>query len=141
MVAILNPSFQTIQSIRNSIQTTLKSDLPPDVLAGVIAPFLLTVNQWSTQIPVLLEGTGSAASVNLVFAIRGDLFQAPRFTQNIFGLPLGDLPAAYQDFVSFIYKLIEAQSTKSSTKVCSLFRLLKTSCLINPLFSRSDVPR
>jgi hypothetical protein len=109
MVAVLNPSYQTMSSIRSSIQATLKSELPPDVLAGVVAPFLLTVNQWSTQIPVLLEGTGSAASVNLVFAIRSDLFQAPRFTQNIFGLLMGDLPVPFQDFMSFIHKLIDAQ--------------------------------
>jgi hypothetical protein len=106
-------------TIRNSIQTSLKTDLPPDVLAGVIAPLVTTVNQWSTQIPVLLEGTGSTASVNIVFAIRSDLFHAPRFTQNVFGLPLNELPAPYQEFVSFIHKLIDAQ--KTSVKVCLVF--------------------
>jgi hypothetical protein len=109
MTTVLNPSHQTIASIRTSIQSVLKSELPPDVLAGVVAPFLLTVNQWSTQIPILVDGTGSALSVNLVFAIRSDLFQAPRFTQNIFGLPLVDLPLPFQEFVAFIHKLIEAQ--------------------------------
>lgn len=116
MSSVLNPSYQTILSIRSSIQATLKSELAPEVLAGVVAPFLLTVNQWSTQIPVLLEGTGSAASVNLVFAIRSDLFVAPRFTQNVFGITFGDLPTPFQDFVSFIHKLIEAQ--KAPFKVC-----------------------
>ena len=116
MAATLSPSFQTIMSIRSTIQATLKTEMAPEVAAGVVAPFLSTVNLWATQILLLLDGTGSVASVNLVFAIRSDLFHSPRFTQNIFGIPLGDLPVPFPEFMAFIHLLIEAQ--KSSSKVC-----------------------
>lgn len=109
MASSLTPSFQTIQAIRSSIQGALKNELPPDTLANIIAPFLVSVNQWSTQIPALLDASSSATSVNLVFAIRSDLFSAPRFTQNVFNIPLVDLPAPFQEFSAFIHKLIDAQ--------------------------------
>lgn len=81
------------------------------MLANVIAPLLSSVNLWSTQIPALLDGTGSSSSLNLVFAIRKDLFVAPQFVQSIMGIPLADLPAPFQEFISFIHKLIDAQKT------------------------------
>jgi hypothetical protein len=137
MSSVLVPSHQAMSTIRSSIQATLKAELPPDVLAGVVAPFLMSVNQWASQIPLLLDGN-SVASVNLVFAIRSDLFQAPRFVQNVFGLPLVELPPPYQEFVAFIHKLIEAQ--KVTNKV-SPFRyiLLAASFLISLSFSLSSV--
>jgi len=119
MAEMLSPSFQTITSIRSTIQATLKNEMLPEVAAGVVAPFLSSVNLWATQIPLLLDGTGSVASVNLVFSIRSDLFHSPRFMQNIFRIPLGDLPTPFQEFVAFIHKLINAQ--KSSSKVRNQF--------------------
>lgn len=121
MATVLNPSFQTMSVIRQSIQNTLKTDIPQDVMPSIIAPMLVTVNQWANQIPAVLGGAGSAASVNLVFAIRTDLFVAPRFTSNVFNVPLADLPAPFQEFIAFIHKLIEAQKTdkeKNAPKVC-----------------------
>jgi len=107
-------------TIRSSIQNTLKADLPPEMLINAIAPFLTSVNQWSTQIPLIIEGTGSSSSVNLVFAIRKDLFVAPQFTQSVMGTALADLPAPFQEFISFIHKLIDAQKTdKVPVKVVS----------------------
>ena len=105
----LVPSHQTVNTIRISIQGSLKSELPPDMQASVIAPLLSTVNQWSTQIPLLLEGTGSTSSVNLIFAIRKDLFLGPAYIETSFGLELAKLPTPFQEFASFIQKLIEAQ--------------------------------
>jgi hypothetical protein len=126
MSAALYPSFQTMASLKTSIQNTLKLDVPPDALANVVAPLVSTVNQWSTQIPLLLDNSGSATNVNLIFAIRHDLFVAPRYTQNVFGLPLSDLPAPFQEFVAFIHKLIEAQkSDKPVPKVRLIFHLVQ----------------
>ena len=111
MVTVLDPPYQTISTIRNSIQSTLKTGLPNKVLVDAIAPFISTVNLWSTQIPAVLDGNGSVTCVNLVFAIRKDIFVAPLFTQNVFGLPVSELPAVYHEFHSFIQKLIEAQKS------------------------------
>ena len=119
MSSVLNPSHSTMVTIRSSIQNTLKADLPPEMLINAIAPFLTSVNQWSTQIPLIIEGTGSS-SVNLIFAIRKDLFVAPQFTQSVMGTALADLPAPFQEFISFIHKLIDAQKTdKVPVKVVS----------------------
>ena len=60
----------------------------------------------------MLEGAGIPSSVNLVFAIRKDLFAGPQFSQSVLGPVLADLPTSFQDFVSFIQKLIEAQKTE-----------------------------
>lgn len=106
MSASLNPSSPTIAAIKSSIQNSLKSDLPPDMLPSVIAPLVSTVNQWSNQIPALLE---SVPSVNQVFEVRSLIFVAPRFTQNVFGIPFADLPLPYHEFMTFIHKLIDAQ--------------------------------
>lgn len=111
MSSNLTPPHSAIVTIRSSIQSTLKNELPAVMLANVIAPLLSSVNLWSTQIPALLDGTGSSSSVNLVFAIRKDLFVAPQFVQSIMGIPLADLPAPFQEFISFIHKLIDAQKT------------------------------
>ena len=95
--------------IKTSISNTLQANLPPDVLVNAIAPLLVSVNEWSTQIPAMLEGNGPSASANLVFAIRKDLFGGPPFSQTTFGIATAELPQAFQDFMSFIRDLIEAQ--------------------------------
>ena len=109
MSTALNPAYQSIVIIKSSIQNALKSGLPPDILPGVIAPLLSTINQWSSQIPIMLTETGVATSTNLVFAIRKELFIAPQFTRNVLNTPLEKLPTAFQEFQSFIHKLIDAQ--------------------------------
>jgi hypothetical protein len=112
MSLTLNPSFATVTTIRASIQNTLKADLPSDVMVNAIAPLLTTVNQWSSQLTAMLEGSGPPSSANLVFAIRKDLFIAPLFSQSVMGTPLVDLPAPFQEFMNFIHRLIEAQKTE-----------------------------
>jgi hypothetical protein len=102
----LSPSPAQITVVRTSIQGYVTGNFPVAMRPGLIAPLLGAVNQWSTQIPVLLE---SVASINQVFDIRGDLFIAPRFSTNVFNIPYGDLPSAFHDFMTFISKLIEAQ--------------------------------
>lgn len=124
MSSVLNPSFQTMSAIRQSIQNILKTDIAPEVMPSIVAPLLISVNQWASQIPAVLDGTGSAASVNLVFAIRSDLFVPPRFSTNVFNIPLAELPAPFQEFMAFIYKLIEAQKTDKEKSVPKV-RLLR----------------
>jgi hypothetical protein len=105
----LVPSHQIVNTIRMFIQGSLKLELPPDMQASIIAPLLSTVNQWSTQIPLLIEGTGFPSSVNLVFAICKDLFIGPAHNKTSFGMEVSKLPTPFQEFSSFIHKLIEAQ--------------------------------
>jgi hypothetical protein len=117
----LNPSLSTAGTIRSSIQNTLKADLPPSVLANMVAPLLVPINQWSAQIPAVIEGSGTSSAANLVFAIRKDLFISPTFSQSVLGQALVDLPAPFRDFMNFIHQLIEAQRTereKPVAKVC-----------------------
>ncbi len=121
MSTVLDPSFQTISNIQESIQGILKMGAPAAVQSGMIAPFLSFVNQWSSQIPAMLDKSNSPNSANLVFAIRQDLFVGPRYTQNVLGIPLLDLPIPFQEFVSFIHQLIEAQKVdrdRPIPKVC-----------------------
>ena len=109
MSTALNPAYATVHTVRAAIQHALKADLPSDMLANAIAPHLTTVNQWVTQIPAVLEGPAALSGVNLVFAIRKDLFVAPQFTQSVMGITLVDLPTPFQEFISFTHKLIDAQ--------------------------------
>ena len=109
MSSTLSPAYQAIVSIRSSIQAALKYDLPIEQRAKLIAPLLATVNLWAPQIPVMVEGPGPSPSANLVFAIRKDLFTGAQFAQNVLGLAALNLPPAFQDFLSFIQQLIEAQ--------------------------------
>lgn len=120
MSSTLNPTLATIATVRGSIQTALKVDLPANLIVNGIAPYLSSVNLWSNQIPTMLEGAGPSTSANLVFAIRKDLFLPPQFTQSILGIALAELPAPFQEFVAFTHKLIEAQKNdkeKSTPKV------------------------
>jgi len=109
----LNPSYNAVCSIKSSITNTLSTELPPEIRAGVIAPQLVQVNQWASQIPLMLESTASPSPINVIFAIRKDLFLAPYFTQSALGILSADLPTPFHDFSAFIQKLNEAQkSTK-----------------------------
>jgi hypothetical protein len=117
MANTLSPSFSAMATVRSSIQNCMKMELSTEQQASVIAPLLSTVNQWSSQLPTLLEGTGA---LNLVFSIRKDLFTAPSYSQCVLGISLTDLPSPFQEFVGFIQKLIEAQKSdkdKAPSKV------------------------
>ena len=109
MSSVLNPSLATMTAFKNTIVSTLKNDLPSEVLANAVAPILSCVNQWSTQIPALLEGTGNTNGANMIFAIRKELFVAPQFTTSVLGIALADLPAPFQEFSNFIRDLQDAQ--------------------------------
>lgn len=127
MSTVLSPTIATINAIKISISGSLKSELPRDVLANSIAPLLISVNQWASQIPSMLDNSNNPASANLIFAIRKDLFIGPLFTHCVIGLPLVELPAPFQDFQIFIHKLIDAQKVdreKPASKVrsCPLLR-------------------
>jgi hypothetical protein len=111
MANSLNPSYNAVCSIKSSITSTLCTELPPEIRAGVIAPQLVQVNQWASQIPLMLESSMSPTPVNIVFAIRKDLFLGPIFNQSTLGIPLADLPTPFHDFLAFISKLNEAQKS------------------------------
>jgi hypothetical protein len=98
-----------MSAFKNTIVTTLKNDLPGEVLANAVAPILSCVNKWANQIPAMLEGTGATNGANLVFAIRKELFVPPQFTNSVFGIALADLPTPFQEFATFIRELQDAQ--------------------------------
>lgn len=138
----LNPTPDTVQAIKDSIVATLQNHaLPASARAAIIAPQLAIVNQWSDQIPLVLENSDAPATVNLVFAIRKDLYNAPQFIHCVLGIPATELPPAFSAFMSMILKLIEAQKTdkeKPPVKVCisTLFRLLYANfCYLSCVFS------
>jgi hypothetical protein len=109
MSSALNPTFLTVTALKNAIAGILKADLTPEALATSIAPSLIIINKWSTQIPLMLEGSVPLVNANLIFSIRKDLFIGPLFNQATFGTPLSNLPPPFQEFVTFINKLIDAQ--------------------------------
>ena len=116
-MATLSPAPAVIAAIKASIISTLATDLPSEIRATAIAPLLAQVNQWASQISVLVE---SIDSVNLVFAIRKALFTPPYFNQCTLGGDTLLLPPAFQEFLNFVAKLIETQKPdkdRSSNKV------------------------
>jgi hypothetical protein len=115
----LKPTLATVQALKDVVLALVQiPNTSPSTRAGLIATQLETVNQWSSQIPLLLEGPDATANANAVFAIRKELFAAPLFKNCVLGLNLSDLPPAFQDFVTFISKLILAQKPdKPVTKV------------------------
>ena len=120
MSASTVPSAQTIAAIKTSIQNTMKAELPQDMLANAVAPFLTTVNQLASQVTSLVETPGNAALVNNIFSIRNEIYAAPRYIHSAFGIPLSELPAPFHEFGTFIHKLIEAQKAekdKNASKV------------------------
>lgn len=108
----LNPSLSTAQFVKDSIAVTVQNtSLPASARAACIAPQLAIINQWADQIQLVLTNPDAPANVNLVFAIRKDLYQAPLFSQNVLGIPVLELPPAFAAFQSLIHKLISAQKT------------------------------
>ena len=124
----LNPTFGTIASVHGSILGVLKSDLPPGTAVDVIGSLLPTINLWANQIPIMLDGPGTSPSANLVFAIRKDLFRSPDFSLSFNGIPIAELPSAYQEFNSFLHKLMDAQQSgkeKPASKVSLIISFYK----------------
>jgi hypothetical protein len=117
----LNPTLSTVQAIKDNILSTLQNHaLPASARAAIIAPQLAIVNGWAEQIPLVLDNPDAPANVNLVFAIRKDLYLAPQFVQCSLSIPSSELPPAFPAFLSMILKLIGAQKTdkdKPVTKV------------------------
>lgn len=108
----LNPSLNTVIAIKDSIANTLQNHaLPASTRAVIIASQLAIVNQWADQIPLVLDNPEAPASVNLVFAIRKDLFTSPQFYHCVLGVSISELPPAFATFQSMIAKLIGAQKT------------------------------
>lgn len=106
------PSFAVIAAVRADIIGALKSGNPPDVIAAQIAPSLFYVNQWASQIPLLLAGSGPGSCLDLVFTIRKDLFVPPAYTQLSFGTLVGDQPESFQVFTAFVRDIISAQKAE-----------------------------
>jgi hypothetical protein len=116
----LKPSYEAIMTIKGSIQNAPTLEMGPERYSAAIAPLLSLVNQWSTQIPLLLTEVGPNTSINLVFAIRKELYIGPQFTQRIFRLSPAALLLAFQEFQDFIHKLIKAQKVKQPAVTTSL---------------------
>jgi len=108
----LNPPLSTVLAIKDSIASTLQNAaLPVGARAAIIAPQLAMVNQWADQIPLVLDNPDAPANVNLVFAIRKDLYVGPQFFQCVLGANGFELPPAFAAFLAMIAKLIGAQKT------------------------------
>jgi len=138
-MSTLQPSVETVAVIKESIISTLSTNLAPNIRASAIAPLLSQVNQWSTQIPALLTMAGPNSPVNLVFNLRKELFSPPNFIQSSLGIPASSLPTAFQEFLSFIARLIDAQKPekeKPLPKVCSICFLYLSPHSLLLLFSR-----
>jgi len=90
----------------------------------LIGPQLAMVNEWSDQINLVLDHPEAPSPVNLVFAIRKDLFIVPQYTQcSLTSVPTAELPPAFPAFLEMILKLIGAQKTdkvKPIVKVASI---------------------
>jgi hypothetical protein len=133
----LNPTLATVQGLKDGILSVLQNHaMSPMDRSQCIASMLTIVNQWSTQIPLVLDNNDAPANVNLVFAIRKDLYLAPQFTTCVLEVPGTSLPPAFASFLSMILKLIGAQKPdreKLPVKVCFYFHT--TSSLSNSIFS------
>src|SRR6266576_3175191 len=121
----LTPTLATIQLVKDSIASTVQNTaLPVSSRAACIAPQLAIVNQWADQITLVLENSDAPANVNLVFAIRKDLFVPPQYVHCVLGIPGVDLPPPFSAFLAMILKLIGAQKSDKERpiiKVRSIF--------------------
>ena len=106
----LNPPLSVAQALKESIGSTLHAAIPASIRAATIAPQLSIINQWIDQIPLLLDSP-DAINANFLFALRKDLFIGPQFVQCVLGIPVSELPSAFQNFLSLIFKVIEAQKS------------------------------
>lgn len=126
----LHPSIPTVQTVKDNILSVMQNHaLTASVRAALIGPQLAMVNEWADQINLVLDHPEAPAPVNLVFAIRKDLFSAPQYSQCLLGVPAAELPPSFAAFLSMIFKLIGAQKTekeKPVVKVCPIN--LSSSC-------------
>ena len=126
MPDILNPTYEAIVLAQDAIQRTVKLSMASEDYPKLISPWLTMVNQWATQIPVMLREVGPNTSINLVFSIRKDLFLDPHYTHPVFHLPPSELPLEFQEFQDFIRKLIRAQKVEQPVGLASLVSFFQT---------------
>ena len=115
-MSALSPSFGVMAAIRGDIISALKRNSSPEESAKSISPSLSLVNQWSTQIPLLLSVDNSSSCVDLVFAIRKDLFQGLHHSQTTFGTLVAHLPEPFQLFLNFTRDIIAAQRNEKTVQ-------------------------
>lgn len=121
-VMSLAPSLGVATAIRADIITALKSRGSPEEMMTIISPSLTVINQWATQIPFLIS---VPPALDLLFAMRKDLFNGPTFVVSSFGIPLVDLPEPFRTFSTLIRDVITAQKAdKPPSKVRSLYFLI-----------------
>lgn len=114
----LHPSISTVQSIKDNIASVMQNHtLAPSMRAALIGPQLAMVNEWSDQTSLVLDHPEAPAPVNLVFAIRKELFIATQYTQCFLSVPASELPPAFPAFLAMILKLIGAQKTDKDKPV------------------------
>ena len=137
----LHPSIQNVQSIKDNISSVMQNHaLPVGMRAALIGPQLAMVNEWSDQTNLVLDHPEAPAPVNLVFAIRKDLFIAPQYTQCFLSVPASELPPAFSAFLAMILKLIGAQKTDKEKPVIKVrFFYLSFFCPMSNLRSISFV--
>ena len=108
----LHPLIQNVQTIKDNIFSVLQNHtLPASMHAALISPQLAMVNEWSDQLNLVLEHPEAPTPVNLVFAIRKDLFIVLQFVQCFLGVSAAELPPAFSVFLAMILKLIGTQKT------------------------------
>jgi hypothetical protein len=138
-MSALTPSFGVAAAIRADIIGFLRSRGSPEEMANNIAPSLSVINQWSTQIPLLLSPNSPPGCMDLIFSLRKDLFVGPLFVLSVFGTPICDLPEPFQKFSTFIREVIASQkSDKPHQKVRFLIFLIVH--LLMNIFSPQSVP-
>ena len=116
-MASINPSFAVAAAIRADIVTILKARANPEETAKSISPSLAVINQWATQIPLLLAGPNSGC-LDVVFALRKDLFNGPNYIQPSIGLAMEQLPESFHIFINMTRDVIALQKPdKPSQKV------------------------
>jgi hypothetical protein len=115
----LHPAISTVQSVKDNISSVIQNHgLTVSMRAALIGPQLAIVNEWSDQINLVLDHPEAPTPVNLVFAIRKDLFIAPQYTQCVLlSIPPAELPTAFSAFLAMILKLIGAQKTDKEKPV------------------------
>jgi hypothetical protein len=138
-MASINPSFAVAAAIRADIVTILKARVNPEETAKSISPSLAVINQWATQIPLLLAGPNSGC-LDVVFALRKDLFNGPNYIQPSIGLAMEQLPESFHIFINMTREVIALQKPAQKVRFClpnviksfyNFFSLLNALALLN----------
>src|ERR1700689_2307208 len=118
-MSTISPSFAVASAIRADIIFVLKSRNSPEDMATSISPSLAIINQWATQVPLLLASP-TPGCLEVLFALRKDLFNGPNYVQPSIGLALEQLPEAFQVFINLTREVISLQKNeKPPVKVWS----------------------